>query len=596
MKANAHLTLRIGFLCLLMPIWNSHAQWSTQSFDLKAGWNAIFTHVDASNNTLNELIGSDVNNPIQEVWLWKPPVTTAQFIDDPQHPTNTDTQWGYWKRGETGNTLERLIPNHAFLVRVDEAVPNYTWDVVGVPSAFRFRWSTTGLNFVGFPMVSSVPPTYEAFLNKTPELQQNAEIYQYVGGELGTGNPSQLFAFRTTPVRRGEAVWIRAADVFNRFYGPFEIDLQDGSGFAFGSTLSQFRFRVRNLVSETLTVTAQMVASDLPPAGEDPILGAPPLLLRGELDTTTLTHGYSDFSSGPQTWTLQPKGEVGSEVEVVIGVDRSQMPGNPDDLFAGIIRFTDSLGFSQMDIPVSAVVASMAGLWVGEAIVNQVQHQLATYQQDADGNLVQDSEGKYIQTSADETLGEVARPASLRLIVHNNEASEAVLLQRVYHGFDSNNELILANTELALDASRLDSARRASSVHLPWIESNNSWPFTGVLEQGQSMTTSVTVDHDDHETNPFLHTYHPDHDNLNATFTQKLPQGFESYGIIRTLTLSITPPPDDFSSLTRGNLSLSGVYSENVQLTGTAGESKEYQVQGGFALKRISPISELTTQ
>ena len=33
------------------------------------------------------------------------------------------------------------------------------------------------------------------------------------------------------------------------------------------------------------------------------------------------------------------------------------------------------------------------------------------------------------------------------------------------------------------------------------------------------MATTVTLSYNDQASNPFLHTYHPDHDNLDATFS-----------------------------------------------------------------------------
>src|SRR3954465_9564105 len=79
------------------------AQWQTQSFDLKAGWNAVFLHVDADHTTLDALIGNDPNNPIQEVWRWNPPATT-QFTDSPLNP-NTGSEWSSWVRTKQINSL-----------------------------------------------------------------------------------------------------------------------------------------------------------------------------------------------------------------------------------------------------------------------------------------------------------------------------------------------------------------------------------------------------------------------------------------------------------------------------------------------------------
>ena len=67
---------------LLAAALPAQAQWLTQSIGLKAGWNAVFLHVDASHDTLDALIGGDGSNPIQEVWRWNPP-SVAQFTDSP---------------------------------------------------------------------------------------------------------------------------------------------------------------------------------------------------------------------------------------------------------------------------------------------------------------------------------------------------------------------------------------------------------------------------------------------------------------------------------------------------------------------------------
>ena len=47
--------------------------------------------------------------------------------------------------------------------------------------------------------------------------------------------------------------------------------------------------------------------------------------------------------------------------------------------FAGILRFTDSLGLTRVDIGASATTPSRAGLWVGDAQVDQVSQYLKPY-------------------------------------------------------------------------------------------------------------------------------------------------------------------------------------------------------------------------
>lgn len=102
------------------------------------------------------------------------------------------------------------------------------------------------------------------------------------------------------------------------------------------------------------------------------------------------------------------------------------------------------------------------------------------------------------------------------------------------------------------------------------------------------------MDYNDHASNPFLHTYHPDHDNLTPLFDRVEAQGAESYGISRQITLTFTPPGTDFASLTAGSSAMDGVYSEVMTLSGRPGDTRQFTFTGYFNLRRISPIDTLT--
>src|SRR3954464_15864285 len=205
--------------CLLALPFVSHAQWLTQSLDLKPGWNAVFLNVDASHTTLNALVASDPSNPILEVWRWNPP-STLHFVEGPQAPVAATTEWTSWSRTELSPALQRIGGNSAYLVRVGTNVTSYTWRIKGRPVAPRKDWATWGANLIGFPTATPLPK-FDAFLSQSPELLQTAEIYQYVGGDLGSNNPVRVPAllFRNTAVKRGQAFWIRSGTVFNRYFG-----------------------------------------------------------------------------------------------------------------------------------------------------------------------------------------------------------------------------------------------------------------------------------------------------------------------------------------------------------------------------------------
>ena len=583
-------------------------QWQTQSLELKPGWNGVYMHVNSTHSGIAALANG---TPVEEVWLWKPRITTAQYVTNPDAPSDSKSRWASWKSllGDATSTLNQMPGNAAYLVKLGGDL-NYTWDIKGKPVPPVYQWTTTGLNFLGLPSVEANPKSLEDYFDQAGDLLQVAQIFSYTGGDLGPTNPGQVYGLRTTTARRGQAFWIRSGTKFNRYFGPFEVSLQSPSGASFGKNLAGYRVRLRNLTSAALTVTLTGVDSETPPAGEPVITGPAPVLVRGALDTQTLTYAHAALSAGPQAWVLEPFGQVGSEVEVVLGLNRSAMTGGEGAFYAGLLRFTDSLGHSQVDIPVSGSVGSNQGLWVGGASLTQVRNSIST------------------------TFGDVASPYPLRLIMHRDQSANVKLMQCVYVGTLPGNVSGIATRESLLQAGSVANAVRISSIHLPASEQNLPWTCTGVnavaevlyeagdtlpdgkvvddvktaavtavtgdLKQGLMVLATVLIDHNDHASNPFLHTYHPDHDNLGADFASGEPVGSESYTIKRDIKLTFNTSGNDFNSLTRSSKRLSGIYEETLTLIGLAAtppvNEKEYAMKGVFVINRISDIATLTTQ
>lgn len=597
------MKLRLSFLFFLllgMAAPSAKAQWVTQNFQLKTGWNAVFLHIDVSHVTLDQLFGpgAAVAMPVDEVWRWTPNPTTAQFVTSPKSPTLTDSQWTSWKVTDGGTSLlGRLTANAAYLFH---ATTNATISLKGRPVLPSYRWTTSGLNFLGFPTSTNAPPSFEDFFAPVPAIRQG-EIFRYPGGILGTNNPVKIFALRGTPVTRGEAYWLRAGENFNRYYGPFEVLSGGGGDVSFGSSLSTYGFRIRNVTAAPITVTLNLRASETPPTGQLAITGLPALLIRGDLNKTNLTFDAKKLSTtSSQTWTLAAAGQQGSEAEVVIGLDRASLTGSAGSFYAGLLQLSDSLGQIRVDMGISAQVGSTAGLWVGNASVNQVGEYLVNYDRDTSKSPKIGIDGKYILNGVNTNLGAVASPFPLRLIVHNPSTGTPRLFQRLFFGFNGATNPIVATQESSLANSQLSRSRRISSTHLPWSSANDGWKFDIPLQIGSTLTTALTNAYNEHASNPFLHTYHPDHDNLDATFNTELPRGSESYTLVRQITLKVDAPKTDFSSLVSANSTLSGTYLETIRVVGVAragntSDTRRFDVQGSFILNRISDIATLTT-
>jgi hypothetical protein len=586
--------LALAVFCL-----SSQAQWLTQTNVIRPGWTAVYFNVDPSVSGLNldQLVGSDPSNPIAEIWLWKAPVNSSQYVTTPEALLSAGSYWVKWVRNSpaTPNALETLIPNNAYLIH-STATGNYTWRVQGKPAPPSYLWDISGLNLIGFSTPAANPPSFQNFLAPAASLAGIVELYQYTGGNLVSSvNPGLVFSQYLTKVTRGQAFWIRATNVNNTYFGPFQVALPNPSGLSYGTSAGQFTLQIQNSTAGTMTVSANLLASETPPYGQTPIVGTPPLLVRGALNASNLTYACTSLAVGsPQSWTLAPQGQSGASVQVVLGVNRYAMTSGASSLYAGILRFTDSLGLSQVDVPVSAQSISTAGLWVGNASITQVGSYLKSYQTDANSNLVVNTNGSYVVTGVNTNLGAVPVPYPLRLILFN-DGTNCSLLQRVYYGLRQDTNLVVATTESVLDASHLNTARRISATQLPWTAANSPWPCSGQLGLGGVVSTTVTDSYDDQAANPFLHTYHPDHNNLDSSTTppKELPIGTESYAISRQITLNVQPNTADFLSLTTANGSLTGTYSETITLTGAG--ARVFATAGSFSLTSISPIATLTT-
>ena len=578
------------------------AQWITQTNQLKAGWNAVSLFVDASHAPISDVMPSD--GSVEEVWLWKPS-STQQFIDSPQVPTGTGSQWSKWTFNlGPSSELQRLIPNASYYVKVKDSATTYNWLLKGKPVAPQYVWTSSGLNFIGFP-VPDGNMGYERFFQPVPSLLETAEIYRSPGGDFGAGNPARVFDTARTVFTRGEAVWMRVAAGYNRYFGPFEVSLSGNRSIQFGKSGTQASFRIRNQSKSTNVITLKMLPSEAAPSGQTAVVGLPPLILRGELDQSTLKYtgiplstnqvstNIDDDGEEAITWTLPPQGRPGSDVQVVLGLARDSMPGQAGDLSACVLRLTDSAGLLQVDLGVGAVKAANSGLWVGEALVTQVVQYLKNYERDPVGNPVvrlTEADGAFSVLVTNEVVGGVSRPFPMRLILHN-DGTNTVLLQRVFLGLNPQTNAIFTTQQRFLDPAQLGSARRISAAHLPWSAQNTPWPITIT---SNVYRVEIATPYDSPSVNPFIHQYHPDHDNLNASFTQLLPKGRESYSIQRTVWLSPQAAGFDYQSRTTGSLDLNGVYDEKIEVGGSGANTRTFRVLGTFTLNRISDLPTLT--
>lgn len=354
----------------LLAAASASGQWVKESYPLKAGWNGVWLSQDCADRPVDTVLGG--NPKILEIWRWNPLGSTVQFTQSPGIPIKPDASWAVWRRGDPANsTLGTLTGNAAYLINVAPGTAAFTLELTGKPLAPNYSFSSSGLNFLGFPVPSSDSATlrnFETFFSYSSVLKSNPNVFFYNGGALSDINPKNpllLSTPRFTAVSRGKAYWVKSAS-YADYYGPLKLTVLGSGGIDFGKNLNTVTVRVKNVTdpakNQTLTASFTLAASLAAPGNAAAVLPVP-LRVRGDRDVN-LRHTYSPL---PATLTLAS----GEEKDLVLDSNRALM-ASPGQLYQSILQVTDSLGHIRVDLPVSALGSSRSGVWVGAAVLDSV--------------------------------------------------------------------------------------------------------------------------------------------------------------------------------------------------------------------------------
>ncbi len=560
------LTFTLTFT--LTPL--AFSQWQSTTYTLKGGWNSIYLHGDATHATIDALFAS--HTQIKAVWRWNPNPNQVQFSSSTLIPTNGTPEWSVWDRNGTANTLLALTGPAAYLIECTGAVT----DIISVPIVQkvlppRSTWVRNGANLLGFPArLNGTYPTMSAYFATFPvAVATNTKIFKYAGGPLGPANPIQAFDPSTEQLDRNQAYWFEAAVVSN-FYAPLEITPSNLDGLHYGRNGSLITVRVRNRTAGTVTLTIAPANSATAPVGQDQVTAAVPLTRR-TFNTTSNAFEFTAVTGAFNT-TLAPQ----SSVELSFGVDRAQITGATNALYASLLRFTDSGNLLDVYLPVRARVTSLSGLWIGDVAVNGVQSHVPGL-----------------------TGTTTSRPFSLRVLLHVDDSGTARLLSHVFMGklAAAPHPVGICTLESALKQDEKLNARRFAAAHLPLDTVLSSG--SGSVALGQTLVRTLSLPYNA-PTNPYVHTYHPDHDNRNARFDGSLAAGIESPDIVRTCSFAFTAtPPAGTSTQGWGSSVIGGNYSETVTgirkaKTSTGTTTNSVTATGTFVLRRVSELGSIT--
>ena len=580
-----HFRLLFLLCALVLPSLPARAEWRTESYSLRPGWNAIYTMVDASYTTLDNLLAAYPS--IVEVWRWQPELV------DPRQPGNVQAppvgvEWSVWKAGEADeSTFTSLSPNYGYLVHVNDTAQPLTLQITGRAVIPEVRWRGDGLQLAGFPVIASgASPTFSSYLAPAGFSLGGAQILRYNGGPiLQNTNPLSINP-SVTRITRGQAYWINVQK-FSRYYGPLSVDISTGASIDFGTKSQVVNVVLTNQTTTTLGVSISTVSSDPAPNGQPFVTGSVPLNVEVDAETA-----YTPLTS--RTLSI-PAGGV---IAIRTVVNRALMGGASGNHFGSLLKLSTTTGLAGEDLylPVTADYGPLSGLWIGEAQITQVGSVVLRYARDAQGNTVYGSDGKpqvledLTTPGSATTLPGVSTAYPLRVIMHVDASGQATLLSHVYQGpLAANQAMGLTLSESLLDATQLKNAVRLSVAHLPL---DTALQVPGFFGPGGTLAAPALVTPYNSPVSPFVHIYHPDHDNLDAQFKSQLPAGRESFDIKRTITLGMDTSPPNGSTTDWGTSLITGTYSELLE-----GPYKSpIRVQGSFSLYKVSDISAITRQ
>ncbi len=554
-----------------------------QTIELEPGWNAVYLYVDPTERNIATLFAG---LPVASIWRWLPSEDGARFIQDPAEGLDNVEGWFAWfpePRPEAFLTnLFQLSANTAYLIKL-EGTQTRQITIEGRPRVRSVQWVSDGFTLTGLPVSADHAPTFGEFFAHSGAHQDQPVYRLQPSGHWQPVSPS------TTPIQKGKAYWIHTRGS-SRYQGPMTVQLEQGDSLEFSAALEEMTltlrnrsslpgtFQVRRLQGSTLPMSFRL---DDPETFEVswPFLPAVYNVQAPARDDVQIVLALQrqQFSASRMEQIFEITDELGTKVYVHSGGNTIQpfiAPGGTPAGMANGLQFDTTQGGGER---------SLAGLWMGEVQINAVsESQLAGVEPtpvrepfsqrflihvDTSGQarLIKDviqmwEEGTLKPSDLDPTLNEVDEPGRFVLITDRD-------LIGIYSG-------------VALRGDRSVGIRYSTVAYdFPgeYLE------FTGEFELGGQINATIVIE-PDFPTNPFLHRYHPDHDNLDAEFLnfQK-----EAYQVVREMRLELTvEDPLGLNPPGWGETLVGGLFDESI----TGLHRNTIFTSGQFRMRRVSAV------
>ncbi|BCX48263.1 hypothetical protein HAHE_21710 [Haloferula helveola] len=220
-----------------------------QTFNLKAGWNAVFLEIRPSQPSPSTLFAG---LPVERCSAWLPTVAQVDSLTDPAALPRKSSSWQNWLPSSHPasflNNLHAVTGRQALLIQTSAAC---VWTVTGEPVFERRKWIAPSFNFTGFDVDPAAPPTFARFFDGSP-AHQPVRAFKLVSDRWIAVAPTET-------IRRGEGYWVWC-DTGSEHQGPLDVSIPiAGDGGVVSSDGGSFSLQMRK--NGQLPVSAQITSS-----------------------------------------------------------------------------------------------------------------------------------------------------------------------------------------------------------------------------------------------------------------------------------------------------------------------------------------------
>jgi hypothetical protein len=574
---------------------------SQQTITLQPGWNAIYIGVDPQ---VKDLATVFAGLPVASVWRWRPDQGGARFIADPAEGLDALTGWFGWYPADRPeaflSNLYQFEPNTAYLVKL-EGSQSRQISVAGTPIYTAKQWQADAYTLTGITVDTSNPPSFAEYFAGSG-AHQGQPVYT-----LGSdGRWSLVTSPGSETLSPNRAYWIRTKGVSD-WSGPLRVVLEQGESLEFGSSVDRGRLVLRNLSGANGSFTVNRLGANtlpmvygssepdgdvvFPPLGNQLVLPA----VAGSDTFLTLAPKRSEFTQNRHEQIFAITDEQGSCVLLAAGADSAQ------PLVAA---------------KAGNVPAAYAGLWLGEVRVDAVSQAQSGHFEAAATDINGDGainalDRRYVPDAPSSVPVPAQRSFSFRVLLHVDAEGQARLLKDVIqmwqngstrpspsdpdlNEIDQPGRFVLVTDKTRLSEFSGSSMRdnvpvgqRVSTIGYDFA--GDTLAMAGGFGPGQTLSADLQIG-SDFPTNPFLHRWHPDHDNLDEQ-QLPLPAGrAEAYAVRRQQQFVFEAlEPDGGSSPEWGGSLVGGSFSEEI----SGLHRLPILVSGRFRLSRVSPVARL---